>query len=138
MRTLLGAVICLALSSCALLQRGPESFPPIQTASGLVVQDLVVPEGPVALEGSQVTIHYHGTLTTGEVFDSTVERGQPITFALGAGEAPPGLDEGVLGMHLYGRRRLVAPYELMFPTGGPPELPTDSPLTIDVELIGLE
>ena len=139
MRTRLGALLlCVLGSSCALLQRGPESFAPVVRESGLVIQDLVVPEGRAAAAGDTATVHYHGTLANGQVFDSTVERGQPVTFVLGAGEVPPGLDQGVLGMHLFGRRRLTAPFELMFPEGAPPEIPTDQPLHIDVELIALE
>lgn len=140
MRTALAALLlCTLGSSCSLLSRGPESYPAVTLASGLTVQDLVVPEGPAAAPGDVVTIHYHGTLAGGEVFDSTVERGQPVTFVLGAGEVPPGLDEGVAGMHLFARRRLIAPPALMFPDGAPPgAIHGEGPLTVDIELIGIE
>jgi FKBP-type peptidyl-prolyl cis-trans isomerase len=135
----LGALLLGALaSSCALLERGPESYPSLVRASGLGVQELVVPDGPTAQAGDTVTVHYHGTLESGEVFDSTVERGQPVTFVLGAGQVPPGLDEGVQGMHLYGRRRLTAPIALMFPDGPPEGIPEGRPVRLDVELIALE
>ena len=106
--------------------------------SGLTIQELVVPDGPAVEIGQKVKVHFTGTLPTGEVFDSTVERGQPLSFVVGASEVPPGLDQGVLGMHLYGRRKLIAPIELMFPTGTPPELRDITRVHVVVEVLEIQ
>jgi len=106
--------------------------------SGLTIQELVVPDGPLVETGLEVKIHYTGTLPNGEVFDSTVERGQPLSFVVGDSEVPPGLDQGVLGMHLYGRRRLIAPIELMFPNGPPPELDDVTRVHVVVEVLEIQ
>ena len=112
-------------------------YGPRMLDSGLTIQELVVPDGPVAQTGQLVKIHYHGTLPNDEVFDSSVDRGQPLSFTLGAGEVPPGLDQGVLGMHLYGRRRLIAPIELMFPDELPEELRGETRVYVELELLEL-
>ena len=131
-------LVAFALSSCALFERKPETFPSLPRESGLVVQEVVVPDGRKAAPGDRVTVHYHGTLPNGDVFDSTVERGQPLSFVLGSGEAPAGLDEGVTGMRLFGRRRILSPTELMFPAGAPPGIDEDVLLALELELLAIE
>lgn len=135
---LAAAALCALLQGCALLRSGPAVYEPVRRASGLTVQELVVPDGPRALRGDVVTVHYHATLPDGSVLDSTVERGQPITFRLGAGEAPPVLDEGVVGMAQFGRRRLTCPPSLVFADDLPPDLPAETPLALEVELLDLQ
>jgi len=111
------------------------SYGPRMLDSGLTIQELVVPDGPAAAEGDEVKIHYHGTLPNNQVFDSSVERGQPLSFVIGSGQVPPGLDQGVRGMHLYGRRKLIAPIELIFPDGAPTEFAGTTRVDIVVELL---
>ena len=127
-----------SLSSCSLFDRGPEVFPALTRPSGLVVQDVVVPEGPEAVLGSTVTVGYHGTLENGEVFDSSRQSGQPIEFEIGSGMAPPALDEGVLGMRLFGRRRIWAPAPLVFPGGVPDWIDAEQRLAFDLELLAID
>jgi len=128
------ALLLLALScSSAAVPYGPRML-----ESGLTIQELVVPDGPAVETGQAIKVHYTGTLPTGEVFDSTVERGQPLSFVVGASEVPPGLDQGVLGMRLYGRRKLIAPIELMFPTGIPPELVDVTRVYVVVEVLEIQ
>ncbi len=128
-------LLVAALASC---RGGPRLHDPVLRPSGLLVQDLVVPEGPRAEPGDRVTIHYHGTLDDGLVFDSSVERGQPLTFTVGRGEISSIFDEGVAGMTLLGRRRLSAVAGTVFPSDLPAGLSPSAMLHFEVELLRIE
>jgi peptidylprolyl isomerase len=85
----------------------PPTGPP---PADLVIEDLVVGDGPEATPGSLVTCHYVGvTHDGGEQFDASWERGDPLEFRLGAGMVIQGWDEGIAGMRVGGRRRLTIP-----------------------------
>lgn len=123
-------------SSCALFRPRPPIYDPVLLPSGVEIQDLVKPEGPVAKAGDTVRIHYHGTLLDGTVFDSSVERGQPIEFVLSDPPPPPTfLHEGVLGMRLKARRRVTVPPGIGFGPDSESELPTDQVLYFRLELL---
>jgi len=108
----------------------------ITTQSGLQYQDLVVGAGAEAVPGKSVTVHYTGTLQDGSQFDSSVDRNQPYSFTLGAGQVIPGWDEGVAGMKVGGKRKLVIPPNLAYGAQGyPPVIPANATLTFDVELL---
>jgi peptidylprolyl isomerase len=93
-------------------------------------------EQPVA--GDRVAVHYTGTLEDGTVFDSSLERGQPIEFVLGQGMVIPGWDQGIAMMREGGKATLVIPPELAYgPQGSPPTIPPDATLTFEVELVGV-
>jgi FKBP-type peptidyl-prolyl cis-trans isomerase FkpA len=109
------------------------------TQSGLQYQDLVVGTGVEAVAGKSVTVHYTGTLQDGSKFDSSVDRGQPFTFTLGAGQVIRGWDEGVAGMKVGGKRKLVIPPGLAYGAQGyPPVIPPNATLTFDVELLDVK
>jgi FKBP-type peptidyl-prolyl cis-trans isomerase len=134
------ALLLGALSGCSLLfPDHPPEYEPATLASGLVVQDVVVPRtGPRAKTGDRVTINYEGRLESGEVFDSSYDRGVPITFELGAGEVPAGLDLGLVGLRVNGKRRLTVPSELGYGAEGVEGVvPPDSTLLFELELIEL-
>jgi len=137
---LLSAAAALPLAGCGLFSVHPPTYSRAELANGLVVEDVVVPKaGPRAKHGDLVTIHYEGRLRDGEVFDSSYDRGTPITFELGAGKVPRGLDEGLVGLRLGGRRRLAVPGELGYGSAGVEGLvPPDATLHFDIELIELE
>ncbi|WP_214367985.1 FKBP-type peptidyl-prolyl cis-trans isomerase [Pseudonocardia sp. H11422] len=79
----------------------------------LLVEDIQAGEGAEATAGSRVSVHYVGVAhSTGEEFDASWNRGQPLEFALGAGQVISGWDQGVQGMKVGGRRRLVIPPQL--------------------------
>ncbi len=125
-------------ASCSILGGGvePEQFSPVTTISGLVVQDLVRLEGPGVGLGSEVTVHYSGRLANGEVFDSSYQTGVPITFVLGAGQVPAGLEEGIVGMVRGGRRLLTLPPELAYGADGVPDrVPANAEVSFGVELL---
>jgi len=109
------------------------------TASGLKYQDTVAGQGPSPRAGQTVQVHYTGWLTNGNKFDSSVDRGQPFEFVLGAGQVIKGWDEGVATMHIGGKRRLVIPPQLAYGNQnvGGGLIPPNSTLIFDVELLGI-
>lgn len=104
----------------------------------LKIEDEKVGTGDEAVAGRPVTVHYVGTLTDGKKFDSSRDRNQGFTFALGAGQVIRGWDEGVVGMKVGGVRRLTIPPELGYgPMGYPPVIPPNSTLIFEVELLSV-
>ncbi|NPC96113.1 FKBP-type peptidyl-prolyl cis-trans isomerase [Nocardioides sp. zg-DK7169] len=88
-------------------------FPDFDAPSDLVITDLTVGEGEEAKAGQTVTVHYVGVAhSTGEQFDASYDRGEPLTFRLGVGQVISGWDTGVQGMKVGGRRQLVIPPHL--------------------------
>ena len=125
--------------SPSLAKRKLCSLPPLITMpSGLMYRDVFVPEtsGAVAASGHIVSVHYTGRLEDGNVFDSSVDRGIPIQFTLGAREVIRGWDEGITGMAVTQRRQLVIPPQLGYGArGAPPAIPPNALLHFDVELV---
>ncbi len=81
--------------------------------SDLLIEDLVVGSGDEAAAGHEVVVHYVGVgVSSGEEFDASWNRGEPFVFSLGAGYVIAGWDQGVQGMRVGGRRRLVIPPHL--------------------------
>ncbi|MEN8174958.1 MAG: FKBP-type peptidyl-prolyl cis-trans isomerase [Pseudomonadota bacterium] len=108
------------------------------TDSGLKIEELQAGEGDEAKAGSRVTVHYTGWLTDGTKFDSSVDRGQPFDFPLGAGRVIRGWDEGVAGMQVGGKRKLTIPPQLGYGAAGAGGvIPPDATLVFEVELLGV-
>jgi FKBP-type peptidyl-prolyl cis-trans isomerase FkpA len=100
--------------------------------------DLQVGTGAEAVAGKKVSVHYTGTLTDGKKFDSSLDRGRPFQFVLGAGQVIKGWDQGVAGMKVGGKRKLVIPPEMGYGARGfPPVIPPDSTLVFEVELLAV-
>jgi peptidylprolyl isomerase len=98
--------------------------------------DITVGTGELAQTRRFYTVHYIGWLTDGTKFDSSVDRGTPITFPYGARQVIPGWDTGFEGMHVGGKRRLFIPYQLAYgESGRPPVIPPKSDLIFDIELV---
>jgi FKBP-type peptidyl-prolyl cis-trans isomerase len=131
-------LVCAPLAgACVFGRPDPPSYPPVRHDSGLLVRDLMVPEkgAPVA-QDDLVTLHYELSLADGTEVESSRATGLPLHFTVGAGEVPPGLEQGVLGMRLFGRRRIELPSPLAFGAAGrPPRIPPDAPVVFEVELI---
>ncbi len=109
------------------------------TNSGLGYIDMVVGNGAEAKPGQQVTVHYTGYLLDGKKFDSSVDRGQPFTFTLGAGRVIRGWDEGVASMKVGGKRKLIIPPQLAYgERGAGGVIPPNAELVFDVELLGVQ
>jgi peptidylprolyl isomerase len=108
------------------------------TDSGLVIEDITVGTGPEAQAGDTVSVHYTGTFVTGQTFDSSLERGTPFTFTLGQGDVIQGWDEGVQGMKVGGKRKLIVPPEMAYGAAGyPPVIPENATLIFEVELLDI-
>jgi peptidylprolyl isomerase len=139
-RALATAAVLGLVSACSVFRTAPPLYAPAEPVHGLIVQDLVVPdEGPRAKVGDTLTLHYAGRLANGTVFDSSYDRGTPVTFVLGDGAVPPGLDRGLVGLKRLGRRKLSVPSELGYgPEGVPGLVPPNATLFFEVELINLE
>jgi len=102
----------------------------------LLVIDDVVGKGTEARPGDTVRVHYTGILMNGMKFDSSRDRGKAFDFKLGTGAVIKGWDEGVVGMKVGGRRRLVIPEALAYgETGSSPNIPPKAGLKFDVELL---
>lgn len=105
-------------------------------AEDLVIKDVRIGTGKEAFSGSNVTVHYVGTLVSGKKFDSSRDRRTPFTFNLGAGEVIKGWDRGVRGMKEGGIRKLTIPPELGYGSrGAGAAIPPNSTLIFEVELL---
>ncbi|MDQ3138522.1 MAG: FKBP-type peptidyl-prolyl cis-trans isomerase [Gemmatimonadota bacterium] len=95
--------------------------------------------GAEAQAGRTVRVHYTGWLPTGKKFDSSRDRGEPFAFTLGAGQVIAGWDEGVRGMKVGGKRKLVLPPQMAYgDAGAPPDIPPGSTLVFDVEVLEVQ
>jgi FKBP-type peptidyl-prolyl cis-trans isomerase FkpA len=139
--------LCLLLTTAAC---GSESGDPTQVTyapalgvdleamnrgeSGLYTQDLVPGTGIEASRGRLLEVHYSGWLPNGTLFDSSVGRA-PFSFTLGQGRVIQGWDEGLVGMKVGGKRRLILPSDLAYGDTGTQGIPPHSVLIFDVELL---
>jgi FKBP-type peptidyl-prolyl cis-trans isomerase len=106
------------------------------TPSGLKITDITVGTGEEAKSGDKVWVNYRGTLTNGKEFDSSYSRNEPFNFPLGAGRVIRGWDEGVAGMKVGGKRKLVIPPDLAYgERGAGGVIPPNATLIFDVELV---
>lgn len=94
--------------------------------------------GNAAKKGDNVVVHYTGTLTNGDQFDSSVDRNTPFNFTLGAGQVIRGWDEGVEGMKIGEKRKLTIPPEMGYGAQGVGPIPPNSTLIFEVELLEIK
>jgi peptidylprolyl isomerase/FKBP-type peptidyl-prolyl cis-trans isomerase FkpA len=157
---LLGALVLTGCASApkaeapaetAAPEAAPEAAPQSSTApdlgapqaeldqtTELKIEDLVEGSGPEAKAGDNVTVNYTGWTTDGAKFDSSLDSGQPFPFQLGTGYVIKGWDEGVQGMKVGGKRRLVIPADMAYGAqGSPPAIPPNAVLVFEVELLGV-
>ncbi|UCH66096.1 MAG: FKBP-type peptidyl-prolyl cis-trans isomerase [Ignavibacterium sp.] len=111
---------------------------PTATESGLKYIMVEQGEGENAATGNVVTVHYSGFLQDGTKFDSSVEKDEPITFALGNKQVIPGWDEGITYMKKGSKARLIVPPSLAYGDMAVGKIPANSTLIFDVELIDIK
>ena len=126
--------LILALAACTKKQESE-----VKTDSGIEMVDLTVGSGTEAVAGKTVTVHYTGTFTDGRKFDSSLDRKEPFTFKLGAGQVIKGWDLGVVGMKTGGKRTLVIPSNLAYgERGAGAVIPPNSTLKFEIELLKVD
>jgi FKBP-type peptidyl-prolyl cis-trans isomerase len=111
----------------------------MKTSSGLEYIEVQAGAGAQAEAGKTVSVHYTGKLQDGSVFDSSVPRGEPITFPLGAGRVIKGWDEGIALMKVGGKAQLIIPPGLAYgERGAGGVIPPNATLVFDVELVDVK
>lgn len=108
----------------------------VQTESGLVYKKLAAGTGVSPTVSDSVQVHYHGTLIDGTVFDSSVQRGEPVTFPLNL--VVPGWQEGLQMMKVGGKARLVLPSDIAYGDQPQGPIPPGSTLVFEVELLAIK
>ena len=114
----------------------PEGPPP----SSLQIEDITEGDGAEATAGRTVSVHYVGVAhSSGEEFDASYNRGEPLAFRLGVGQVISGWDQGVQGMKVGGRRQLVIPPDLAYgPDGSPPTIGPNETLVFVIDLLSVD
>jgi FKBP-type peptidyl-prolyl cis-trans isomerase len=107
-------------------------------AGSLQIEDLKIGGGAVAMKGKLLAVHYTGTLADGKKFDSSLDRGEPIQFKLGAGNVIPGWEQGIEGMRVGGKRKLTIPPAMAYGAEGKGPVPPNATLVFDVELVSVQ
>jgi peptidylprolyl isomerase len=120
-----------------------QSAKPVTTSSGLQIIDTKVGTGASPRQNQAAVVHYTGWLyvngAKGTKFDSSVDRGQPFEFPVGAGRVIAGWDEGVATMKIGGKRTLIVPPQLGYGArGAGGAIPPNATLMFDVELLGVK
>ena len=134
------ALVALAVPRLtAADEKGNKEGKVVTTDSGLKYEDLKEGTGDPAKKGDTVEVHYTGRLKDGTKFDSSLDRNRPFSFKLGAGQVIKGWDEGVAGMKVGGKRKLVIPAALGYGARGyPGAIPPNAELTFEVELMKIK
>lgn len=133
------AALAVAVGTWVVLRRGGQSEQERVTATGLKYVDLVVGDGPSPQMGQTLSVHYTGTLLNGEKFDSSLDRGTPMEFQYGRTPMIKGWDEGLKTMKVGGKRKLTVPPSLGYgPSGKPPDIPPNSTLVFEIELLAIK
>lgn len=151
LNTLIAALCFLALNACQaesnnVDDNNKEMTEMTTNITELVKKDTVVGDGREAEIGFNVTVHYTGWLYAenaenkkGEKFDSSVDRGEPFNFDLGAGQVIQGWDQGFAGMKIGGKRTLIIPPEMGYGArGAGGVIPPNATLIFDVELLDVK
>lgn len=138
----MGALLAvLSVASAAVIaQAKPPAAPPdkiVTTKSGLKYGELREGKGALAEKGRTVRVLYTGWLKSGKVFDSRTDRNKPYAFTIGGGGVIKGWDEGVEGMRVGGKRLLIVPHSLGYGSKPVPNIPPNSELTFEVELVNV-
>jgi FKBP-type peptidyl-prolyl cis-trans isomerase len=134
------AVVVLAWSTAAgaaTWPAEPDPAPWSRLPTGVEIQDVVVGTGAEVAVGGKATVHYTGMLVDGTVFDTSLARGEPLTFAVGAHQVIAGWDDGLVGMKVGGKRRLAIPADQAYGSRDMGGIPANSDLYFEVQLVAV-
>ena len=130
-------VVALITGICAIAAMVNAAEKEFTTPSGLKVEIIKEGTGPKPQAGQTVSVHYTGTLPDGKKFDSSRDRGEPISFPLGQGRVIRGWDEGIALLNVGTRAKLTIPPDLGYgASGAGGVIPPNATLIFDVELMG--
>ncbi len=129
----IGVYLLLGEESGEVNQNNNEEI--IMQNEELKTEVLEAGDGDEVVGGEVVTVHYVGMLEDGTLFDSSVERGMPFTFTVGAGQVIQGWDEGLIGMKIGEKRKLTIPSEMGYGERGAGVIPPNATLIFEVELL---
>ena len=132
----MGALL-LSLAAYLLVSRRSSQAQQVTTPSGLKYTDIVEGTGPVPEKGQTLSVQYTGKLQNekGKKFDSSYDHGKPMEFKFGVDKMIPGWDEGVATMKVGGKRNLIVPPGLGYGIQGKPNIPPNSTLFFEIELL---
>ncbi|MBI2452883.1 MAG: FKBP-type peptidyl-prolyl cis-trans isomerase [Parcubacteria group bacterium] len=119
----------------ALQTQGNQSISPTMEQTNITIEDILVGQGAEAKTGNTVSVQYRGTLLNGIQFDSSYDRGEPFSFTIGQGQVIRGWEQGIPGMKVGGKRKLVIPSALAYGDRAIGSIPPNSTLVFEVELL---
>jgi peptidylprolyl isomerase len=133
------AIVLIALAASVvgyliMRNRGSETT----TATGLKIEDVRVGDGASPKPGQTITVNYVGTLEDGTEFDNSYKKGRPANFKIGVGQVIKGWDEGLMGMKVGGKRRLFIPSQLGYGSTPRDNIPPNSNLLFEIELLAVK
>ena len=138
-RSLLALVTLAAVAWTADGTGGAKKGETVTTKSGLKYIDEKVGTGRAAKKGDTVEVHYTGWLKDGKKFDSSKDRDTPFALTIGKSRVIKGWTEGLQGMRVGGKRKLIIPPDLAYgPDGRPPVIPPNAELTFEIELLKIK
>lgn len=114
----------------------PDNF--VTMSDGLKIEDIIVGSSGEVKSGDTVTVNYVGTLLDGTKFDSSYDRNMPFTTQIGVGQVIKGWDEGIIGMRIGGKRKLIIPPSLGYGNQPMGSIPPNSTLIFEVELLSVK
>ncbi|ERH51610.1 peptidylprolyl isomerase [Ectopseudomonas chengduensis] len=101
----------------------------------LIIEDLQLGDGKAVVKGALITTQYRGWLADGSEFDSSWSRGKPFQCVIGTGRVIKGWDQGLMGMQVGGKRKLLVPAHLGYGERSMGAIPPNSDLTFEIELL---
>jgi len=113
-------------------------IPPTMEQTNITIEDILVGQGTEAKIGNTVSVQYRGTLLNGIQFDSSYDRGEPFSFTIGQGQVIQGWEQGIPGMKVGGKRKLVIPSAFAYGDQGIGSIPPNSTLVFEVELLSVQ